>query len=87
MSVNCCPGINIRVRPTVLVVSNDLNFAGVLERHLRADFEVHAAESDDLAFALMDVNPYMCVIVDLRTGASTVRLNALTVPKIGRAHV
>jgi ActR/RegA family two-component response regulator len=81
MSVNCAPA-STSVRPTVLVVSSDLNFAGVLERHLRADFEVHAAESDDLAFALLDANPYACVIVDLRTGASTVRLNALTVPTV-----
>ncbi|HEY3052041.1 MAG TPA: hypothetical protein VGK04_01490 [Thermoanaerobaculia bacterium] len=81
-SVNCCRVINIRVRPNVLVVSSDLKFAGMLERQLRAEFEVHAAESDDLAFALMDANLYRCVVVDLRAGATTVRLNALTVPTI-----
>ena len=66
-------------------MSSDHVAASVLERQLGGEFEVHSAPTDEAAFALLDMYPYSCVVVDLcprsNAGAqafSSIRLNALT---------
>jgi ActR/RegA family two-component response regulator len=83
MSVNCSRGTNIGLRPNVLIVSSDPTFASVLERQLGADFDVHAAATDDAAFVFLDSRSCACVVIDLcAQPASTLRLNALTIPTV-----
>jgi hypothetical protein len=84
MGVNFSRGTNIGLRPNVLIVSSDQSFASVLERHLAADFEIDAAPTDEAAFALLDRKRFKCVVIDLcaQSGASTIRLNALTIPTV-----
>lgn len=73
----------------ILFVSSDSVAASFLERQLGSGFEVHAAATDEAAFALLEAYRYDCVIVDLCARstagpaiASTIHLNALTAPVV-----
>lgn len=72
----------LRWVPKLLIVSSDKVFASLLERQLGDAFEVHAASTDQAAFALLDAYSYACVVIDLCSHPPVISVHAVTVPVV-----